>query len=346
MTCHHSEQPRTNHRYGKPTQAPGTVPKEAPAPKNADYSVASAPSKLPAGEQQLLRFLSALSAPTIKAPGFKDLLQAVKGELYNKEYEAAFGTEERREAYAARWVPSRAVIYRRILRESEEIRKVLERREGAKVLLLGGGAGSELIAVGAVLSGLLPEGGEGGAAAGEVANAPNAVEVSVIDSSDWSNVIARQQTALVAAYHNLSTHLSVSFTQGDILDLPASTAAALPHTHLVTILFTVTELLLQSRARTLAFFSTLSACAPGTLLLIVESASLAVIPVGTGGRTYPLATLLDHALAGDKSREDRAKWDEVQGVDERWYRMAGGAEKEYPLKLEGSRVVLRLYRRV
>ena len=318
-------------------------------PKNADYSVPSAPSKLPAGEQQLLRFLSALAAPTLRLSGFKETLQAVKGELYNKEYEAAFGTAERREAYAARWVPSRAVIYRRILRESEEMRRVLGKGEGVKVLLLGGGAGSELIAVGAVLSGMLPAAAAAAVeegAGGEPAEARQRVEVQVLDSSDWAHVIDRQQTELVKAYPNLAPHLAVSFTCGNILALPTATVAALPSLDLITLMFTVTELVLQSRAQTLAFFSTLSACKAGTLLLIVESVSLAVIPVGSGGRTYPLATLLDHALTSDKSREDRAKWEEVQGVDERWYRMAGGADKEYPLKLEGSRVVLRLYRRV
>lgn len=318
----------------------------ASAPTSSD-STSSAPAPILPAERTLLALLSRLAAPTLSASTFTPTLQAVKAALYAKDYAAAFGDEAYREAYAARWVPSRALIYRRVFQECGGGRVIKRALLGGaagaeatttKAIMLGGGAGSEVLGLAAFLGEL--EGDEWAAG--------RKVEIVAVDNADWTSVLARQETALLEGYPSLATssRLSISFHNADVLTdstLPYSSAS------LITLLFTISELFLQSRAQTLALLSSITTSAKrGTLLLIVESASLAMIPIGKEGNAYPLGMLLDNALAQDKGREpeQRAKWEVIEEEEKKWYRMPTGAADCYPLQLENSRVVLRLYRRV
>ena len=209
------------------------------------------------------------------------------------------------------------------------------------------------------------------------------IAVHAADQGAWSTLLGKMEAELHEEWPALEGDettgggFGVNFVRGDILaaapvpsplstsaDEPAApsstspTAAAdalglpfsSPSLRLITICFTITELLLQSRLSTLRLLSTISRSAPsGTLLLIVESASLALIPLGKEGRTYPLGTLLDHALCG--AQGDGA-WDTVKSEDAKWYRMPDGADEVYNaggqgaiVKLENSRVVLRLFKK-
>jgi len=163
--------------------------------------------------------------------------------------------------------------------------------------------------------------------------------------------------------------MELEFVQGDLLAAYSADSNASPsplpplylnlsslNLRLVTICFTITELLLQSRPSTLRFLSTLTASAPkNSYLLIIESASLALIPIGTSGRTYPLGQLLDHALCG--RGEGEAEWEIVRSQEGKRFRMLEAAEDVYNrdveesgkgmhVKLENSRVVLRSYRKL
>ncbi|GAA6005096.1 25S rRNA (uracil2843-N3)-methyltransferase [Rhodotorula paludigena] len=381
-------------------------------------------SSLPVSTAQLLTVLSRLFSPLRNSPTFAYTLQHVKGLLYNKEYLAAFGTdsdegERWREVYAARWVPARAAMYERILREctvaealqwveapgARELseREELEReRERARrrrqarlegrpvedeadtpaakdasrdsdtvdVVMIGAGAGSEVVALGAIL---------GDVATTDAARAKRPrVRVKAVDQGSWGELLAKMEAGLQEDWPSLaqdeqsSGGFDVAFVKGDILSTapsPSTSAASLPaddgadlaqylgidfaspSLRLITICFTITELLLQSRLSTLRLLSHLSCSAPrGALLLVVESASLALIPLGKEGRTYPLGQLLDHALCG--TDDEKGEWEIVRSEDAKWYRMPEGAEEVYNgggkgahVKLENSRVVLRLYKK-
>ncbi|GAA6016119.1 hypothetical protein JCM8202_005416 [Rhodotorula sphaerocarpa] len=435
-------------------QKPSRPAKVAPRTRNAENSVADSDEDTSAPPPYaLLSLLARLFAPLRRSPNFAATLQHVKGLLYDKQYLAAFGTdtdagERWRQVYAARWVPSRAIIYERIFeecalahhlewdrteqlasaanrsaadalaqerataklrrrlkqegrtpeqvrealaemeaqagREAEEARELASRNgadEVVEAVMIGAGAGSEVVALGAVL---------GAAAAAEARrlqqqqqqqqqqqaeDAPTPprrprIKVRAVDQGSWGTLLDTMTGGLREEYPSLDGTLDaaaqenpafdVDFIRGDVLD--ATTAAgrldfSSPNLRLVTICFTVTELLLQSRLGTLRLLSSISRSAPrGTLLLIVESASLAQIPLGQEGRTYPLGQLLDHALCGADEREsgssDKSAWEVVRSEDAKWYRMADDADEVYNaagagfrVKLENSRVVLRLYRK-
>ncbi|KAI5235904.1 hypothetical protein E4T43_08949 [Aureobasidium subglaciale] len=107
----------------------------------------------------------------------EDILQEVKGHLFNRDFSTAFGKEDYLEAYAARWSPSRALGYAQIFSDlSPEISNLLDRKPSANketnndgsalseqlenqliletttdsskplsILCLGGGAGAEVV---------------------------------------------------------------------------------------------------------------------------------------------------------------------------------------------------------
>ncbi|KPV73519.1 uncharacterized protein RHOBADRAFT_54736 [Rhodotorula graminis WP1] len=250
------------------------------------------------------------------------------------------------------------------------------------VVMIGAGAGSEVVALGGVLGAALASSAASAQDGAKPFRRPR-IAVHAADQGSWSTLLGKMEEQLRDEWPALEGDetagggFGVNFVRGDILaaaSAPSSsststdesaapstspTAAAAdalglpfssPSLRLITICFTITELLLQSRIATLRLLSSISRSAPsGTLLLIVESASLALIPLGKEGRTYPLGTLLDHALCG--AQGDGA-WDTVRGEDAKWYRMPDGADEVYNaggqgaiVKLENSRVVLRLFKK-
>ena len=402
---------------------------------------------------RLLALLSRLFAPLRRSPNFSATLQHVKGLLYDQQYLAAFGTESEegerwREVYAARWVPSRAVIYQRIFNECDlarhlgwqipsdgtneesgerprsEEEELEQERERAKLrrrlrqegksadeisqavdeleqklraarapagseaedapavvdaIMIGAGAGSEVVALGAVL-GVAAAGTEGedtSESAPVSDRRPPRVRVQAVDQGSWDVLLDKMAQGLREAWPPLDREhvdqqqqprFAVRFVKGNVLDdkmiaTAAGSSSSAPmidfgssSLRLITICFTITELLLQSRLETLRLLSTISRSAPsGTLFLIVESASLAQIPIGQEGRTYPLGKLLDHALCGSGGGGEHGgggAWEILRSEDAKWYRMPEDADEVYnamgkgtKVKLENSRVVLRLYRK-
>lgn len=314
-----------------------------------------------------MRCLATATADTISAPDFKQTLQAVKGHLYEKQYAEAFGQESYRRAYEARWVPSRAIVYRRILREfAEELKRALfddESNFNATAVMIGGGAGSEFCALTSVLERMPAEAWRDPAPHGD-GGRRRKLTVAVVDSADWSTTLTSQHAGLLSAFPSLEGRLAVEFRKEDILSPPSTSEpvpavittpldSVLSSARLVTILFTISELFLQSRPATLSLLSRLSrTCSRGCLLLIVESASLSSIPIGKEGRVYALAPMLDLALAQDKGRGDgqRAQWESVETLEEdegKWYRLPQDVGAVYGgVKLENTRVVMRLYRKL
>ncbi|GAA5974694.1 hypothetical protein JCM11641_007226 [Rhodosporidiobolus odoratus] len=232
------------------------------------------------------------------------------------------------------------------------------------ILMLGAGAGSEVVALGSCL---------GAAASSPTSSSTHRrprIQVDVVDQGAWGGLLNQMMDGLKEEWPALSSStfssttptehgtFGLAFKHTDVLatppsssdvETPAPVILLRPSTRLITIFYTISELLLQSRPSTLRLLSSFSTTSPGTFLLIVESASLALIPLGKEGRTYPLGTLLDHALCG---AQGEGSWEKVKSEEAKWYRMPEGAEEVYNpvgsgerVKLENSRVVLRLYRR-
>ncbi|GAA5965758.1 hypothetical protein JCM21900_002128 [Sporobolomyces salmonicolor] len=261
--------------------------------------------------------------------------------------------------------------------ERAKVKAVDGRQQEKEVIMIGAGAGSEVLGLACVLgsaaAGKDQDEDEDEAVAERRQRRPR-VTVKAIDQGSWGALIGKMGQGIREEWPVLAGELQdgaagdfeVEFIKGDVLQpfspapAPSDSSAnstpsashllnldySSPSLSLITICFTISELLLQSRLSTLRFLSHLTSSSPsGVHLLIVESASLALIPLGKSGRTYPLGQLLDHALCGD------GKWNVVKSEETQWYRMPEGAEEAYNrgtgtrVKLENSRVVIRLYRK-
>lgn len=112
-------------------------------------------------DQQLLDVISSTFSSTLSSSLFTERLQLLKTHLYNRDFDKAFPTslpsaddDESEELqslldiYVLRWVPTRALCYRRIF---GKIAKFVPESD-LRVVCIGAGSGSELLALQALLT--------------------------------------------------------------------------------------------------------------------------------------------------------------------------------------------------
>lgn len=265
-------------------------------------------------------------------------IQSVKGSLYDRDYEQAFGSQENLHAYVVRWSPSRAMGYSSLMQSLTPIRNLFQSQSEVRVLTIGGGAGAEVVGLGSIA--LLNEGG----------SQPARVQVTAVDVAEWGDVIDKivhyiagnwygKGKSLEEALNEMTLHdnakFSVNFINHDILTLDPN-RYDVQNVDLITSMFTTNELFALSKAGTVKFLKSLSACKPGTLLLLVESAG-SYSQIQVGSKTFPVQYLIEHSLTSE------GHWKLLDGSDSRWYRIP--QDVYYNLKLENMRFFFRLYER-
>lgn len=360
-------------------------------------------------EELVLRSISSALEKTLRNSALPTIIQNIKHLLYEKKFLEVFEDETVLEAYASRWVPSRALAFREIMGETEYVVRLLEgRKAGARsqgdvkgkgkgkedeeeqgvlaasprnrVVCLGGGAGSELLALVALVSAENewtefpkpvdqtgskddPDDSEDEDDSDKTDKAKRTVfppcDVHMVDIGPYAPVVNKFTTSLRSTLP--SADFTESFHQTDILSPDSDVLADLlepvsdlANPPLVTLFYTLSELFLQSRPATIIFLDKLSRLAPkGTLFLIVDSANeeASALGVGKSGRSYSLGDVLDGLLCALKPASDggegppKPRWKKLEGVDSRWFRLKAGLQEKYPVKLENSRYWSRLYRK-
>jgi 25S rRNA (uracil2843-N3)-methyltransferase len=316
-------------------------------------------------DETILDILHQALDSTLTSPDLRSTIQKIKGLLYESKWLEVFTDEGLLEAYAGRWVPSRALCFRELMVYLEEVREFflgkdlvgeeeadeeseeedegdkLENGEKLRIISLGGGAGSELIAVASLLGFHKSRKGK-----------EKAVDWIGADIGKWSPLLDKFTSSLQT---NLSlSQLSTQYIEGDILSpkspLPQYLHITSTSPTLVTLLFTLTELLTQSPAATISFLRDLTSRIPkGGLFLIADSASdIASFSLGSE-RKWPTYTIIDLVLTKMlrlEEGENGAQWRLISGEDSRWFRMGEGVGADWPVKLENTRYWYRLYRRL
>lgn len=284
------------------------------------------PSKIIGLFEELFKFILA-------SPDLEEFIQAVKGDLFNRDYLAAFGTDDKRFAYVSRWSPARALSYSSLFASLDPIKQLLaDPHRQNRVLCVGGGAASELVGLGAVFSHLKRDN----------PTSPSNLQVDIVDIADWSSVVSNITNYMKKNWLFDGAKLDASFLNKDVLqcgpnDLHYDTL------DLITLLFTTNELFCEKRAETIKFLQALNAhCSKGCYLLIAESAgSYSHITIGT--KKFPVQFLIDTVLVG-KPGADNGAWEIVEQSESCWYRIDQRAVK-YNMKLENMRFFYRLYRK-
>lgn len=185
-------------------------------------------SLLPTKLQQLLLnvFRDAYSG-VIDSDNFQQLLQDVKGALYDRDFSRAFGNDEYLDVYSARWSPSRSLCYASILLDLQEhFGEILPRDKSAqmkvdseattdaapsttppksttRVISIGGGA-AEVVAFGGFLKHGFQTSGTGTAsqtaddamASLTLSDANDSIELLLVDTASWANVVEKLHTGI------------------------------------------------------------------------------------------------------------------------------------------------------
>ncbi|EMC99352.1 hypothetical protein BAUCODRAFT_400146 [Baudoinia panamericana UAMH 10762] len=292
-------------------------------------------------------------------PGIGDssIVQEVKGHLYNRDFAAAFAKDEYLRVYAGRWSPARALGYLDVLHGLQA--QLVAHGDGSKagnecmrVVCLGGGAGSEVVALAGWLSMLFEE------------DVGSMLHAHFVDVASWNVVVSDLHHQAITA-PQLSKYASAAareankplvqggaffcaFHQQDVLDWPDSELRSIvtPDTRLVTLLFTLNELYSTSLAKTQQLLSRLTDAMPAdSCLLVVDSpGSYSTVSFNSTEKRYPMLWLLDHLLLGGEAKPAGPQWEKVVSDGSRWFRLPPGLE--YPIELENMRYQLHLYRRV
>ncbi|KAI1758947.1 hypothetical protein GGR53DRAFT_191571 [Hypoxylon sp. FL1150] len=330
-------------------------------------------------QQRLLNIFNDAFREVLGRDDFGAVLQKVKGALYRRDFDAAFGTEQFLEVYAARYSPPRALCYGRILGQisghmssvhaynSAEYEDEVERgrasptvdfeeeaetSQGTTLRMLAiGGAAAEIVAFGEHLRSV----------------GPSVVgDLTLLDVGPWQDVVRTlhaslttppvltkyasaaakaSNTALVAPAERLKS----TFVQQDVLELDRDGLAELLGRTplLITMLFTLNELYTTGGVgKTTAFLRNLTAAVPtGSLLLVVDSpGSYSEAAVGKEAKRYPMQWLLDHTLlqAADKLPSDGCTWGKLESHDSIWFRHP--ERLRYSIELHDMRYQMHLYR--
>lgn len=271
----------------------------------------------------------------LESSALQEFIQVVKGQLYERDYIAAFDSDDKRFAYACRWSPARALGYSSLFGSLEPIQELLKERSGTKrALCVGGGASSELVALGAVFCRLKEYN----------STSESKLDIDIVDIADWSRIVGNLTNYMKKNWIYKSEGLNSTFYNQDILT-DSYSAANYSELDLITLLFTTNELFTEKRKETVQFLQKLNdKCRLGTLLLIAESAgSYSHITVGT--KKFPVQFIIDTILLRKKPESEETVWELVEQSDSCWYRI-NEESISYPMKLENMRFFYRLYRKV
>ncbi|KAK6458875.1 uncharacterized protein RJT20DRAFT_10138 [Scheffersomyces xylosifermentans] len=269
----------------------------------------------------------------LESPDLQEQIQIVKGDLYNRDYIAAFNSDDKRFAYASRWTPARALAYTSLFSSLPAIQRLMEDPEKEiKTLCIGGGASSELVALASVFCRLKEYNSKSN----------SSLTVNIIDIADWTKVVGGISDHIKNNWIYNPEKFITNYIHGDVLDVN-SNGIDYSSLDLITLLFTTNELFTEKRQETIRLLQTLNkTCKRGSLLLIAESAgSYSNITIGT--KKFPVQFLIDMILVGKQGSDD-GEWEIVDQTESIWYRI-NPKEVHYPMKLENMRFFYRLYRK-
>ncbi|KAM0520165.1 hypothetical protein ACHAPE_003445 [Trichoderma viride] len=309
-------------------------------------------------QQRILTLFSDAFDPVLSSDSFAATLQSIKQSLFNRDFDAAFGSEENLQAYAARWSPTRALCYASIFEDIashvDDVAAETTADEASshhsrlvKKFLCIGGCAAEHIAFASHLQ----------------QTASNGI-LTLLDAGPWGQLVdllQKQATSppILSRYASAAIkaanmplledgQLSTTFVQNDVLAMDKEALKELlgsePLT--VTLLFTLNELYTNGGiGKTTTFLKLLGEILPDrSLLLVVDSpGSYSEAAVGKEKKRYPMQWLLDHTLMDVRVASKDYEWEKLESQDSIWFRLP--EELSYPIQLENMRYQMHLYQR-
>ncbi|KAH0015507.1 hypothetical protein KCU78_g8165, partial [Aureobasidium melanogenum] len=284
----------------------------------------------------------------------KGVLRSVVEEVGEGRWEEAFGEVRKREAYAVRWSPSRALAYANVLAsfcesrsEDDWVQRITNSSlsSKAKAICFGGGA-AELMAFAGLLRNLQPN------ASGKqqqelddltieatTENTTPLLDITLIDSAEWSSVLDKLVQGIttpppLSKYASASARaantallapqkLTINLEHHDVFDLKSAQLKEILSTDkpvLATFFLTLGHLYNTSIPKTTAFLYKLDAILPvGSTILVVDSIGSSVsvpIPDSEEVTEYSVSWLLSRVLLGKPAEPVQTQGKGKKAVEE------------------------------
>ncbi|KAM0451343.1 hypothetical protein ACHAO4_006018 [Trichoderma viride] len=317
-------------------------------------------------QQRILTLFSDAFEPVLSSDSFAATLQSIKQSLFNRDFDAAFGSEENLQAYAARWSPTRALCYLSIIEaiasHVDDIAALPDSSPSPETSIDEASSHNSRVVKKFLCI--------GGCAAEQIAFASHLHQIAsngiltLLDAGPWGQVVdllQKQATSppVLSKYASAAIkaantplledgQLSTTFSQNDVLAMDKEALKELlgsePLT--VTLLFTLNELYTNGGiGKTTKFLKLLGEILPDrSLLLVVDSpGSYSEAAVGKEKKRYPMQWLLDHTLMDVRTASKDYEWEKLESHDSIWFRLS--EELSYPIQLENMRYQMHLYQR-
>ncbi|KAI8874048.1 hypothetical protein GQ42DRAFT_114101, partial [Ramicandelaber brevisporus] len=241
---------------------------------------------------------------------------AIKKAFVDRNYDSIFTDPQNLPVYSAKYAPSRALGFFTLLRNTDIISLALKEAEG-RVLGLGAGAGSELVAFAALAA----------------VSSPASVQCELVDFGEYGDILKLLDDSVRYKWHLDTSQFTMNFHQCDILNESNAPLLAqlIASTNFITAFFVLNELFVDKKRTMQVITLLVKNMKPGCHLLIVDSAG-SFSNLEVGGRTYPVYTMFDAM---------KTHFELVGGSESQWYRYP--AHLQYPLDLENMRYFYRLY---
>lgn len=284
----------------------------------------------------------------------KGVLREVVQEIGEGKWEEAFGEERKREAYAVRWSPSRALAYANVLAsfceqrsEDDWARRITDSALSSttKTTCFGGGA-AEVMAFAGLLRHLQPSASgkqqqelDDLTAEPTPSNTTPLLDITLVDSADWSSVLEKLVKGIttpppLSKYASASARaantallapqkLTINFQRHDIFDLKTTELKEILSTEepvLATFFLTLGDLYIASIPKTTAFLYKLDALLPvGSTIFVVDSIGASVsVPVPDSEEVtgYSVSWLLSRVLLGKPAEPVQTQGKGKKAVEE------------------------------
>lgn len=313
-------------------------------------------------------YMSTCVDSTINVDDLGKTIQKVKGFLYDRDYEAAFGTPERLNAYVYRWSPSRSFCYAHIFQQTLGNGNNANKTQGTtsknsnkssiqsisidasnddnnnnitnKVLSIGGGACGEIVGYGHYLKRLQEQQSNKKELPTDFRQS---MQIDVIDMADWSSIIKKVNESLSTSW-NLTPE--ISFIHESILTMDSKGIVKLIQSHnVITIFFTLNELFQQDKQQTIKLLQLISAHSKkGTIVIFIESAG-SYSDIQVGKRTFSIQMLIHYLMTSPPS--DPPSWNMLEQTDSVWYRhnLTNDDLEDFGFKLENMRYFISSYQK-
>ena len=268
-------------------------------------------------------------------PDLQNILKRIRDHFFHRRFLDIFSNPLHLAPYTAAYVPTRALCYRNIYINCTQVKDLM--RKHGKVVCIGAGAGSELLAFLVAYKQLQLENKQ---CSDEMMrfheNQPLEIQIQDL-SPDWKPILESIYSTSCDCFNLSRERIHLTISHGDIRECSEDMKSTMNEADLITFMFVLNEII-QDKIQGMNVVRSLAEnMKSGAFLLIVDSAG-SFSNLLVNGKQYAVWMLFDAM---------KTKFERVHAEDATWYRPSKSLN--WPVdavQVQSMRYFLRLYRKI